>query len=68
MFEINILTPAQFGAFFPWMVVNHGPLSVLVHPQTGDGLKEHTEVRVLAVMAWFMMLTQAVGDMARQKA
>ncbi|KAL8796808.1 MAG: hypothetical protein Q9195_000891 [Heterodermia aff. obscurata] len=44
MFEINVLTPAQFGAFFPWIVVNHGPLSVLVHPQTGDGMKEHTEL------------------------
>ena len=36
MFEVNIFTPAQFGAFIAWLVINRGPLSVLVHPNTGD--------------------------------
>lgn len=36
MFEVNVFTPAQFGAFVAWMVINRGPLSVLVHPNTGD--------------------------------
>ena len=36
MFEVNIFTPAQFGAFIAWLVINRGPLSVLVHPNTGE--------------------------------
>jgi aromatic ring-cleaving dioxygenase len=34
MFEVNIFTPEQFGAFIPWLVINRGPLSVLIHPNT----------------------------------
>lgn len=34
MFEVNLFTPAQFGAFISWLVINRGPLSVLVHPNT----------------------------------
>ena len=34
MFEVNLFTPAQFGAFVPWLVYNRGPLSVLIHPNT----------------------------------
>jgi aromatic ring-cleaving dioxygenase len=34
MFEVNIFTPAQFGAFIPWLVINRGPLSALIHPNT----------------------------------
>jgi aromatic ring-cleaving dioxygenase len=40
MFEVNLFTPAQFGAFIPWLVINRGPLSALVHPNT-DGEGEH---------------------------
>lgn len=36
MFEVNIFTPAQFGAFVPWLSVHRGPLSVLVHPNTTE--------------------------------
>lgn len=36
MFEVDLLTPAQFGAFIPWLVHHRGPLSVLVHPNTID--------------------------------
>jgi aromatic ring-cleaving dioxygenase len=36
MFEVNLFTPAQFGAFIPWLVINRGPLSALVHPNTVD--------------------------------
>ncbi|MCJ1312106.1 hypothetical protein MMC25_005780 [Agyrium rufum] len=48
MFEVNLLTPREFGAFVPWLVVLRGPLSVLVHPNTeveGDedgDVKDHT--------------------------
>jgi hypothetical protein len=34
MFEVNLFTPSQFGAFIPWLIINRGPLSVLVHPNT----------------------------------
>ena len=43
MFEVNIFTPAQFGAFIPWLVINRGPLSALVHPNTGDDVRDHTQ-------------------------
>jgi DOPA 4,5-dioxygenase len=34
MFEVNLFSPKQFGAFIPWLVINRGPLSALVHPNT----------------------------------
>ncbi|CAP66773.1 uncharacterized protein PODANS_4_7280 [Podospora anserina S mat+] len=53
MFEVNLFTPAQFGAFIPWLAIWRGPLSVLVHPNTTHEddvphelereLKNHTE-------------------------
>ena len=43
MFEVNLFTPAQFGAFIPWLVINRGPLSALVHPNTGDGERDHSQ-------------------------
>ncbi|KAJ5153235.1 uncharacterized protein N7482_009713 [Penicillium canariense] len=46
MFEVNLFTPAQFGAFIPWLVINRGPLSALVHPNTDDDEEEernHTQ-------------------------
>lgn len=33
----------QFGAFVPWLVINRGPLSALVHPNTGDDERDHTQ-------------------------
>jgi aromatic ring-cleaving dioxygenase len=43
MFEVNVFTPAQFGAFVPWLVINRGPLSALVHPNAGDGKRDHSQ-------------------------
>jgi len=40
MFEVNIFTPAQFGAFIPWLCINRGPLSVLVHPNTVEVVED----------------------------
>ncbi|KAK6080566.1 dopa 4,5-dioxygenase [Seiridium cupressi] len=34
MFEVNIYSPAQFGAFIPWLAIWRGPLSALIHPNT----------------------------------
>lgn len=43
MFEVNIFTPSQFGAFIPWLVINRGPLSALIHPNTGDDVRDHSQ-------------------------
>lgn len=44
MFEVNLFTPAQFGAFIPWLVINRGGLSVLIHPNTvNPETDEHDE-------------------------
>jgi aromatic ring-cleaving dioxygenase len=45
MFEVNVFTPEQFGAFVPWLVINRGPLSVLLHPNCDDGdeIRDHTQ-------------------------
>lgn len=45
MFEVNIFTPAQFGAFIPWLIINRGPLSALLHPNTDEEEEErnHTQ-------------------------
>ncbi|KAL4757437.1 uncharacterized protein BDW70DRAFT_143328 [Aspergillus foveolatus] len=45
MFEVNLFTPAQFGAFIPWLVIYRGPLSVLVHPNTEahEDERNHTQ-------------------------
>ncbi len=47
MFEVNLFTPAQFGAFIPWLVINRGPLSALLHPNTdieGEDERNHTQM------------------------
>ncbi|KAF9454349.1 hypothetical protein P691DRAFT_717847 [Macrolepiota fuliginosa MF-IS2] len=44
MFEINTFTPHQTGALFSWLVVNRGPCSVLIHPNTNDAYRDHTEL------------------------
>lgn len=46
MFEVNLFTPAQFGAFIPWLTIHRGPLSALIHPNTvddGEELRNHTQ-------------------------
>ncbi|KAF2853980.1 hypothetical protein T440DRAFT_465711 [Plenodomus tracheiphilus IPT5] len=43
MFEVNLFTPEQFGAFVPWLVINRGPLSALIHPNTDDEERDHTQ-------------------------
>jgi len=44
MFEVGTFTPHQTGAFFCWLVVHRGPLSVLVHPITDDKWKDHSDL------------------------
>ena len=32
----------EFARLMPWLMLNRGGLDVLVHPQTGDALADHT--------------------------
>ena len=52
MFEVNVFTPAQFGAFISWLAIWRGPLSVLIHPnvhpdegesKAASELRDHSE-------------------------
>lgn len=43
MFEVDIANPAQFGALVPWLAIHHGPLSILIHPHTGDSRRDHSQ-------------------------
>ncbi|KAI0125522.1 DOPA-like domain-containing protein [Xylariales sp. AK1849] len=48
-FQVDLLSPLQFGAFVPWIAVYRGPCSVLVHPNTdttGMDLMQKTEEEV----------------------
>ncbi|KAJ3010460.1 UNVERIFIED_CONTAM: hypothetical protein HDU68_002125, partial [Siphonaria sp. JEL0065] len=41
MFEVDVCTPLEFGAFMSWIALNRSGLSVLAHPQTGDDVEDH---------------------------
>ena len=41
MYQV-VFEPHQFADFVPWLALNHGELDVLVHPETGDDLADHT--------------------------
>ncbi|KAI9220816.1 DOPA-like domain-containing protein [Blastocladiella britannica] len=42
MAEIDVSKPEDFVTFVPWMAMNHGSLSVLIHPHTDDAVLDHT--------------------------
>ena len=42
MYQVSF-APSLFAEFVPWLMVNHGELSVLIHPRTGDDLPDHTD-------------------------
>jgi aromatic ring-cleaving dioxygenase len=35
--------PAEFSSVVGWLALNHGTLDVLVHPNTGDELRDHRD-------------------------
>ncbi|SGZ52991.1 CIC11C00000000807 [Sungouiella intermedia] len=41
--EVDVARVDVFAKLLSWFVQHHGSLSVLVHPQTGFDLKDHTE-------------------------
>ncbi|MEM9491188.1 MAG: DOPA 4,5-dioxygenase family protein [Myxococcota bacterium] len=42
MFQISFAAE-RFADLVPWLMLNHGALSILIHPLTGDALQEHTD-------------------------
>ena len=34
--------PAELARLLPWLMLNRGSLDILVHPETGDNLADHT--------------------------
>ncbi|KAI0675730.1 DOPA-like domain-containing protein [Trametes maxima] len=52
MFEVNVFNPHQTGTFFSWLAVNRGPCSVLIHPNTNDGYRDHTELATWMGTPW----------------
>jgi len=47
MWSYQILfSKVQFAEFLPWMILNRHNVSVLVHPNTGDDLLDHTDLAV----------------------
>ncbi|KAG1891916.1 DOPA-like domain-containing protein [Suillus fuscotomentosus] len=49
---VNTFSPHQTGALFSWLVVNRGPCDILVHPNTGDALRDHTELATWIGKTW----------------
>ena len=35
--------PAELAELVPWLMLNRGPLDVLVHPEAGDDLADHRD-------------------------
>lgn len=83
MFEVNLFTPAQFGAFVSWLAIWRGPLSALIHPNTVEeegkelesDLRNHTERAIwmgerlpLDVSAWKAQIAAAAASAARSAA
>jgi len=52
MFEVDTFNPHQTGALFSWLAVNRGPCSILIHPNTGDTYKDHTELEIWMGRPW----------------
>lgn len=41
--EVDVARPEVFLQVLGWFQLNHGRLSVLIHPQTGEDAKDHSE-------------------------
>ncbi len=42
MYQV-VFTPRQFGEIVPWLMLHRDGLDILVHPETGNNIKDHLE-------------------------
>ena len=42
MYQV-VFSPGQFGDIVPWLMLNREGLDILVHPETGSNLADHTD-------------------------
>jgi aromatic ring-cleaving dioxygenase len=42
MYQV-LFSPSQFGQVVPWLMLNREGLDILVHPETGDDVADHTK-------------------------
>jgi aromatic ring-cleaving dioxygenase len=42
MYQVKFV-PEQFGKLVPWLMLHREGLDVLVHPETGDAVRDHTD-------------------------
>jgi aromatic ring-cleaving dioxygenase len=35
--------PEVFAAILPWLMLNHGELAILIHPETGEHVPDHRD-------------------------
>jgi len=42
MYQVKF-APGEFSALVQWLMLNHAGLDVLIHPETGDAVADHTE-------------------------
>ena len=42
MYQVKF-DPSEFGKLVPWLMLNHEGLNVLIHPQTGDDVADHSD-------------------------
>lgn len=42
MYQVKF-APSEFSALVQWLMLNHAGLDVLIHPETGDAVADHTE-------------------------
>jgi aromatic ring-cleaving dioxygenase len=40
MYQVKF-APAEFARIVPWLMLNRGGLTILVHPETGDDYSDH---------------------------
>lgn len=41
MYQVKFM-PSEFGTLVPWLMLHHENLPVLIHPNTGDEVGDHT--------------------------
>lgn len=42
MYQVKF-APGQFGGLVPWLMVHREGLDILVHPETGEDVEDHTD-------------------------